>query len=349
MRFLTFNLWHGLSPTSPVAFEGLEPSERRRLREELQIEVIRQAQPDVCFFQEVNPVVRRAPLIAERLGMDVTYQPDLVGLKLFGLGLPFNLNSGLVIMTSKRFGVKRIEGVSLSRPGLSLVHSWGSWQLKEERFALFSETLLPKWGRVLLVNTHLHHGLESTTEYLDELEKLGRELELSNALMSELKDRLAQGNQRRNQELSVLLRALQRLEKRYEAVVLGGDFNASPASELGQMLREMGFRDVWQESHGSSEPGLTYDHTANQANHKLQSRFPLTMVVEDLSFSTKVKDALMGLARKHENRPRRIDYLWVRSANVELKVKKAEMIGYPNREDLAPSDHFGVIADIEPV
>jgi endonuclease/exonuclease/phosphatase family metal-dependent hydrolase len=347
MRFLTFNLWHGLSPTSPLAFEGLEPTARRELREQLQIDVLKSVAPDVCFFQEVNPVSARAPAIAQALQMEFSSQPDLVGLKLFGIGLPLNLNSGLAVMASKRVGLKWVNGVSLSRPGLNLVHSWGSWQLKEERFALFTETMLPKWGRVLLVNTHMHHGLESTAEYLEELEKLGLELELSASMMSELKDRLARGNQRRNQELTVLLRTLERYEKRYEAIVIGGDFNASPASELSQMMREMGFRDAWMEAH-PDDAGLTFDGTRNQANHLLQSRFPLTLVVEDLSFSTKIKEALLLLARKHENRPRRIDYLWFRSNSIDLKVKKAELVGFPTAEGLAPSDHFGVCAEIEP-
>lgn len=348
MRFLTFNLWHGLSPTSPVAFEGLEPTARRELREQLQLDVLKEVAADFCFFQECNPVVTRAPQIADHLRMQMTYQPDLVGMKLFGVGIPFNLNSGLAILANNSYGVKKVDGVSLSRPGLNLVRSWGSWQIKEERFALFSETMIPGWGRVLLINTHLHHGLEGTAEYLEELEKLGDELELSASMMSELKDRLAAGNQRRNQEISVLLRTLQNYQSRYEVVILGGDFNASPASELGQILRESGFRDAWAEAHPEGG-GLTFDHTKNQANHLLQSRFPLTLQVEDLSFSVKIKDALMALARKHENRPRRIDYIWYRSNSVALKVKSADLVGFPNSEGLAPSDHFGVCADIEAV
>jgi len=74
MRFLTFNLWHGLSPVSPVLFEGLEPAERRRLREQLQLRVLREVSPDVGFFQEVNPVVKRAPEIAAHLGMDLVFR-----------------------------------------------------------------------------------------------------------------------------------------------------------------------------------------------------------------------------------------------------------------------------------
>lgn len=346
MRFVTFNLWHGLAPSSPVAFEELEPAGRKVLREELQYEVLRELQPDICFFQETNPVGVRAEHFATELGMDFCFQPDLVGLKLFGLGIPYNLNSGLLTMARRPLGLKCLEGVSLSRPGTHLVHSWGSWQLKEERFALFSETMLPKWGRVLLINTHLHHGLEATPEFLSELENLAKEMELSDGVVSELKSRLAAGAERRARELAALLEAVQRYESRYEVVILGGDFNASPETQFGGELRDAGFVDVWREA-SAADPGLTFDSTRNQANHRMLTGFPITLMVEDLSFSSKVKEALMSLARRQEARPRRIDYLWMRANSSRLEVTSARIFGQPNSEGLAPSDHFGVCADIE--
>lgn len=346
MRFVTFNLWHGLTPSNPVAFEALEPEGRRNLREESQLRLLKELKPDVCFFQEVNPVTRRAPLFSDRLKMDNVIQPDLVGLKLFGLGIPFNLNSGLMMLAGRSFGLKFIEGVSLSRPGSHLVHTWASWQLKEERFALFAEALLPKWGRVLLINTHLHHGLEATPEFLLGLDHLATELDLSTALVSEIKTRLQAGSERRLRELEVLLETLHKYEQRYEVVVIGGDFNASPESNFGQSLAQYGFRDTWLDVHPEGG-GFSFDSTRNQANHLLQSQFPLTLVVEDLSFSLKIKEALLALARKQETRPRRIDYIWLRANSLTLKVTKADLVGLPDKEGLAPSDHFGVCTDIE--
>lgn len=346
MRFLTYNLWHGLSPSSPIAFEALEPVGRRTLREQLQVETIQHLRPDVCFFQEVNPSAARAAMFAGKLQMQAAVQPDLVGLKLFGVGLPLNLNSGLVILAGQNYGLKKVEGVSLSRPGTHLVHGWGSWQLKEERFALFSETMLPRWGKVLLVNTHLHHGLETSLEFLKGLKALARELDLSDSVVSEIETRMAAGSARRAREMEVLLEALAKYERRYEVVMIGGDFNAGPESEVSRMLAQAGFRDVWQEAHPEGG-GLSFDGTINVANHLLQERFPLTLVVEDLSFSNKTKESLLALARKQEALPRRIDYLWLRTSSLPLKVTAAQLVGLPNDEGLAPSDHFGVCADIE--
>ncbi len=346
MRFLSFNLWHGLTPSNPVAFEALESTGRLELRRAMQLELLQKLKVDIGFLQEVNPATQRIREFSEVLKFSCTVQPDLVGLKLFGLGLPLNLNSGLVTFTSSNLSLKKVAGVSLSRPGTHWVHSWASWQLKEERFALFSETILPKWGRVLLVNTHLHHGLESTPQFEEQLVELGEELDLSPSAVTELKLRLRAGQARRLQELKVLLEELQRREKRYEVVVLGGDLNCSPFGPEAELLRAAGFQDAWQEANGEA-PGYSYDGSVNVANHILQERFPLTLVVEDLSFDPKVKEALLKLARRQESRPRRIDYLWIKSRSLKLKVQQAQLVGLPDAEGLAPSDHFGVCADIE--
>lgn len=316
------------------------------MREALQRELIAELKPDVCFLQEVNPVADRVRHLSQDLQLESVYQPDLVGLKLFGVGLPLNLNSGLMIGVSKRWGVKPLDAISLSRPHFNWVRKWASWQLKEERFALFAETILPQWGKVLLVNTHLHHGLEVTPELLADLDKMAQELELTTATVSELKDRLNAGNARRAQELEVLLKAIEKHEKRYAAVLLCGDFNATPESELYKTLRERGFRDSWAELHPPNE-GFTFDATKNQANHRLQAEFPLSLVVEDLSFSSKVKEAFLKLGRCQENRPRRIDYVFFKSVGADLKPSRVELVGFPNAEGLAPSDHFGILADIE--
>lgn len=329
-----------------MAFEALEPEGRRILREQLQIELLREIKPDICFFQEVNPLAKRAPLLAQAIDMSSVSQSDLVGLKLFGFGLPFNLNSGLVIQVKRSVGLKKIAGVSLSRPGSNLVQSWASWQLKEERFALFAETLLPGWGRVLLINTHLHHGLEATPQFIAALEALASELDLAPNIVTEIQSRMHRGSERRAEEIGVLIAELEKYEQRYEVVILGGDFNASPESDFGQALRAKGFRDTWREVHPSSDLGLTFDSTRNSANHLLQDRFPLTLVVEDLSFASKTKEALLALVRSQESRPRRIDYLWLRADSVEMQIQESRLVGLPNAEGLAPSDHFGVCADI---
>jgi endonuclease/exonuclease/phosphatase family metal-dependent hydrolase len=345
MRFLSFNIWHGLTPSSLLAFDALEVAGRRKLRQDLQIQTLKEIKPDIAFLQEVNPIVSRSKELARALSMSHCVQPDLVGTKFLGFGFPYNLNSGLAIMSDERWGLKKVRGLSLTRPGSHLVQTFASWQLKEERFALLSEVMVPKWGRVLLVDTHLHHGLESSPEFEKSLLVAADELELSESAMAELQSRLKAATDRRMHEIQVLLDAVRAVENRYEVVVMGGDFNCTPDSPVAELLRSAGFRDAWVE--GGEGPGLTFDGSVNVANHRLQAIFPLTLIVEDLSFSTRVKETLLALARKQERRPRRIDYLWFRSHSLNIEVRRAQMVGLPDENGLAPSDHFGVSADLE--
>lgn len=346
MRVLSFNLWHGLSPSSPLAFEALEPDTRRRLREDLQISTIKSLNPDFCLLQEVNPVPTRGPAVVAAIDMDGEFQGDLVGLKVLGVGLPFNLHSGLAITAAKKFGLKRVDAISLSRPNFNWVRMWASWQLKEERFALFCESMVPGIGKVLLVDTHLHHGMEVTPDFEAKIDEMVKTFELNSSFVSELKERLRRGDERRRSEVAVLMSAIKKIEKKYSAVIVCGDLNANPDSELFHIFKEMGFRDAWLEAN-PTDVGFSWDRTTNEANHLLQARFPLSLVLEDLTFSAKMKEHLLGLARVQENRPRRIDYVWFKSHGVNLKVTRAELVGKPNAEGLAPSDHFGVCVDLE--
>jgi len=142
------------------------------------------------------------------------------------------------------------------------------------------------------------------------------------------------------------LDTLRGLQDRYQAVVMAGDFNASPQSQVYKMLKDEGFCDAWAEAHPKQD-GHSFDQERNSANHLLQGRFPLTLALDDFSSNVKNKEALLNMARRHEGRPRRIDYLWFRSESLKLKVLKADLVGLPNEEGLAPSDHFGVYADID--
>lgn len=346
MRILTYNLWHGLSPSNPLMFDALEPEARRRLRYGLQPGIISSVHADFVFLQECNPAPERLVEFQTRLGMDGFYQSDMVGIKILGVGFPLNLNSGLITLAQKDHHLRWLSGPRLSG-ARSFLSSWASFQLKEERYALMCEAMMPGLGRVLLVNTHLHHGLECDPAFMDRVMSAAEELGLSPMQKTELKERLEHGNRRRLQEMGTLLKAIKKWSARYELVVLGGDFNAENQGELGQLLREHGFKDAWLEAPGAG-PGLSFDKEDNIANHVLQERFPSTLMVDDLTFSAKTKETLMELMRVQEARPRRIDQIWYRSVQKPIRVSGAELVGRPDADGMAGSDHFGVAVNIEP-
>lgn len=344
MRVLTYNLWHGLTPSHFVRFAELEPASRRHLREAEQARLMRELQPDFCFLQEANPVRERAQELRAALEGQVEYHPDLVGTKMLGVGVPWNLNSGQVIVAGRKWPLKGLGAHSLDSEHKGWVSKWGSWQLSEQRWAVFAESLFPNWGRVLLASTHLHHGLEDTPDLRQELKSLVRELGLSENVHEELLVRLRSANQRREKEWDILKGHIEANSHRLSAVILAGDLNASPASDLLNRMQAFGFKDTWAMANDGAD-GFTYDRVKNEANHKLQEEFPSTFAWEDLTFDKKVRDRLTEFVRNAEFRRRRIDYVLVRS-EIEFSVSSAQLIGLPV-DGLAPSDHFGVCVDLQ--
>lgn len=345
MKILTLNLWHGLSPSSLLVFEPLEPLARRRLREKLQVQLLKELDADIAFFQEMNPILHRFRKFTAALDRHGVIQPDLVGLKFLGVGLPINLFSGLAILAKPDWPLRKIKAVRLSGQR-SFVSQWMSFQLHEERYALFAETVRPNVGKILLINTHLHHGLEATEDFVERLNELMDDTKLSATIKRELRERLAAGNERRAKELSTLLKEMEKLKANYEMVILGGDFNCSPEGEVGQKLRDVGFTDVWAKGH-PGENGFTFDRTQNLANHILQDRFPSTFLIDDLSFDESTKERFDQLTQAQERRPRRIDQLWVYGSSGVLKSMRSQIVGLPSSEGLACSDHFGLLSDLD--
>lgn len=347
MKILTFNLWHGLAPATAGSFVELEPEVRRLKREELQESIVAGLQADVVLFQEVNPLADRLKRWQSVLNMQGFAQPDLSGLKVKGWGWPPRLNSGLGIFVSKQFAPRWVAGLQLSGGRISFAKVWATLQLSESRYALFIEFLHPQWGRVLVVNCHLHHGLELDESLRGKISKLGEENILTANATSELKDRISGANGRRLQEVRNLLEFIHTRKQRYSLILLGGDLNCSSTSPAMQQISEFGFRDLWLDKHRTEASGYTFDHSRNHANHVLTSQYPLTIETEDLSFSPKTRDVVRGLLQDHERRERRIDYLLAWSSQKSVPVKNIELVGVPDKDHLGPSDHFGVLAEIE--
>jgi endonuclease/exonuclease/phosphatase family metal-dependent hydrolase len=108
-----------------------------------------------------------------------------------------------------------------------------------------------------------------------------------------------------------------------QAVILMGDFNAGSDSEEIAVLRAAGFQDAWAAVR--QEPGYTWDGTVN-GNIRLQKEaYP-----EDFWL---------------EPKRNRIDYIFFRGNG--LKVLRAEVVLNRPGQGVYPSDHFGVLAEIE--
>src|SRR5690349_3053862 len=133
MRFLTFNLWHGLAPSGRLMFRALEPEFRRITRERQHQEILSSLKPDVACLQEVNPVATRSLELASVLDQEPFWQPDLIGMKWQGRGWPPNLNSGLLTLINKKWAPRFIAAKKLSGAKWSLESKVIAVQWRETR------------------------------------------------------------------------------------------------------------------------------------------------------------------------------------------------------------------------
>lgn len=342
LSFATLNLWHGLSFDSKLRFSFLEPKTRRKMRERLQVETFKELDADVYFLQEVNPVWERSLEISEALEKVAFEQTDLAGVKLFGVGFPLNLNSGLVTLVPDRWSPRQLGVIQLSGHRGAKAATLYSFQLDECRYAILTEAIHPQMGKILLVNTHLHHGLEWKEAYRPELEAWIKKYDVSQSVSEELFKRMKAANERRSYEVNRLLSKLSNLRSTYQLMVLGGDLNFSPQSELYQDLVDFGFHD---ETAVKQNELLTWMPEGNQANHHFQGQFPPTVFVEDLTFSPMAQQDLIALIRKWEAESRQLDYVFTCSSK-EFS-SRLRVFGQPTDEKLALSDHFGVFLEAE--
>ena len=339
MRILTYNLWHGLDGKGVLFFGELEPWGRKQERVKIQIRCLQKWAADIVFFQELNPLFPAVYDYSSQLKTDHIQQMDLSGIKIGGFGPPFNLQSGLATLCREDWSFSRLKGLQLSgdRP---MNRQFFSFQFREARYALFGEIYHPEWGRVLLVNTHLHHGCEYDPAWDCYLNQMVQEGKLKEADKRSLQRDLRRGDRRREGELKKLLEQIDQLSHDYELTILGGDFNSRPDSVVIKRVLDQGFEDAWLAS-GQSDPGLTWDCNQNPGNHQfnedVQFGFQWQQKVGPLS----IRQDLLEKVHKFESRPRRIDYLFFRTSH-RLRVKSEVFHAKDSHRDLHGSDHFGV-------
>lgn len=344
MRVLTYNLWHGLDAKGVLWFGRLEPDARLKRRLRLQSQTLADLKPDLLLVQELNPLAGRLAQLSRRLGMRGFGQVDNSGLKLLA-GPPFNLESGIACLVAKKDFLRKIKAVKLS--GDRIASGPLSFQLRESRYALFCEWDHQTLGRILVANLHLHHGLEYTAKLKTQINSWAKHFTITEEKRIAVDEILNAGDQRRHSEMQKFIDVLSGLQNRYNYTIVGGDFNTTPESSVAKRLDELGFVDCWHHMHPEgSDPGYSFDKDKN-STHKLLSGFALPFSTKSLNLDEPADRALNLLLSEHEARPRRIDYLWIKSRLGQMRVHACKLVGAKSPIELELSDHFGVLAELE--
>ena len=343
LRVATWNLWHGFGPGGVIGFAPAESRENAAGRARDHRAALDATHADVDLLQECNPLGRARPL-ARAMAKTQSGQLDAVGVKLFGLGLPQGLDSGLATLSRRELNSRSRGAISLLHPRYTLVHRLASAQVKEERFALF--TALDFAGRkILMVNTQLHDGLEAPLEFRDAVLSRASARGLDAAGLRRLDQRLTSGDRRRRREIEFILSRVDELARAHDVVVIAGDFNADPTSDAARAMSAAGYRDAWATAR-PTEPGFTYDRRTNPLNARVQDQANPALRLDDLGLAEPARIELDQVVRAFEQRPRRIDYVWFKSTRDAVVVEDVGLIGTA-KDGRPASDHFGVWVELQ--
>ena len=331
LKVINYNLWHGLG-TGYLKREELEPPSHKQARFQEQIRLIKSAEPDILFLQEVHPVSSRSKEMAKTLEMSRVFQQTNCGMSFFGLRLPVNLTIGIAVLARPPLQLKKILGLKLSGPP-GFCNPYLTFQYAEFRYALFALAHHPQYGSFLLVNTHFHHGVEwsdTVREKIKEWEEAGT---LTAGQKQELEETVSASNARRANELNRIFSKISELKKRYGnlPLILAGDLNSTTNSPIYKKIIET--HHLKDSAGNYASTPYTWNPEENKQNHKFTEKF-------GVSVPTFGKAEVEAFFKEYDRRQRRIDYVFV-SPEIEV-ISSALFADKPNEKGVTGSDHFGV-------
>jgi endonuclease/exonuclease/phosphatase family metal-dependent hydrolase len=351
-RILTYNVLHGFEVRG-WSITPSESEEARAARFNLQTQQLSLVQPDVVLLQEVNPLPGEAQAYVTALkkgGLAYTevHQADACAIRLFGWGIVPGLNNGLAVLAKAPLRVRKVKGLKLSG-GIGRCGDCFGLQLGELRYAVIAEVENPATrNRLLAVSLHLHSGIERASSFLRRIAEAEEEGRLRREDLQEFVTALQQNQNRRLQEIRVLVKELSRLlaEEMYLGAIVGGDFNFEPNSQEYRELRRAGLRDTYTIPSVSSYE-YSYDPVRN----------PLAEQEDRLTLPTSLRRAMTDLSEDEQQRivegyrevmgqGRRIDYLFHmgKLPNNPQGCLRQELFGTPTTVVAQPgSDHYGVL------
>ena len=352
IKILSYNVLHGLKVGTFWVSQGESPQHKQK-RFQLQVKQLTQVQPDIVFLQEVNPLPGMAKqyitvLKEHGLQYEQVHQVDACGWRLSeNIALIKELNNGLVILAREGNGLQEIEGLKLSGSG-GCHDTWGI-QFGELRYALVGEITWPgTQEKFLLVNVHLHSGIESDAYFLKELSDSHKQGRLSH--YDELKSELLNDQEERLSELRALTDELDALIARnnYAGIVLGGDFNFEQRAPGYKELLEYGAVDLAKIATQKNTHLQTIDPEKDTLAQEDAKTVPGRMrsLIEDES--TDDRQEILADYQDNIRRPRKVDYIFVIPIHSHVLPKNGcvekELFGLEEDASGHPgSDHYGIL------
>jgi endonuclease/exonuclease/phosphatase family metal-dependent hydrolase len=335
LRLLTINVWSGLDYKGSLRFGAYEPRRTRQARYRSLLAQIRELDPDVIFMQEVNPAAGFSARLARDLGFSRCHQVCIGGIKLGPFGIPSNCKEGNAILARKSLRLQKVEDWKLSG-AFGLFGDALTIHFNQAIFALLARIFIG--DRPLhLVNVHLVAALPGADPALAAAwQAVCRKNGVPEKDNLQALQQWQRNSARQKIELQKLARHLRELSPAIPLLV-GGDFNIPATSPLlGEFQAAAGLQDTFRAENTARV--FSWDAAANR----------------NALFSTGLSDRLgkplQGydlLTAIYDATPRRIDYLFCSSHFPAAAVRKAGIVLDREADGVQPSDHFGVMADLE--
>ncbi len=331
LNIATVNIWSGLDYHGVWTIGEHESGKLREQRLSILFNELRALRPDIIALQEVNPVHRVSTMLAESLGYDVLSQRVNAGIKVGGLGIPWNFNEGLAILARKELGLEFFDVWELSSSFGALGNGF-SFHFVEQNIALVGKVNV-NGVEVFIVNTHLPAHVRADSTTLNKLRAIASE-ESADVLVFERN--FLEGANVRLEQSKILGDNISSLLKD-APVVLVGDFNAEPTTpEILFLKTEMRFLDAAAEKDQVEQ--VTWDAEKNN----------------NIQFSTKPFDSRGGrlpplelLDAWYDGYGRRIDYIFLNERFRREDIASARIFLDKPENGLFASDHYGVMAEID--
>ncbi len=334
LTVVTFNTWYGMDGHGLLKMGEYETQQRRDKRLEILIKDLKQLNPDIIFLQEVNPVGRVTGRLKKALGYSAILKLYNGGIKIFGLGIPVNLNMGLVILARKNLKLKNIGSKQISGP-IGLYNQYIAFHFSEARFVLAGKVTV-NGKELLLFNTHTHAALPADKGLFKTVEQWQTVGKISEKEKEKVDKGITADWNRRKKELKAIADYVEK-KAAGKPYILGGDFNTNPeAKGMAAMVKRLDLTDTYHVIRPDL-PGFTWD-SINNPNTK-----------NDASLKFVNGDAKKGvelLSAMFDQSPRRIDFILLGGGMGRSNVIASRIVFNTAVDGIYPSDHFGVLSEI---
>lgn len=333
LKFVTINAWTGLDYVGRIKVGEYEPEGTRQQRFRILVGELKRIQPDILALQEVNPVSARGVALADELGYDCIYQRANSGAKIGYLGIPCNLNEGLVILAKRNLHLQFVDVWNLS-DGFGIIGNSASLHWTERRIALVGKVRIGN-QEVYVANIHLSSVVPEDTSARYVARQIASMKSHDEEKIQDIVNGCFSDAGNRMRSVEILLENIDRQHSGRAFIVLG-DFNAGPSQPEIRRFTEAGrFLDVVE----SSDIGLVVTWDPERNTNVRYSVQPIDAKGDTL-------DTYGLLTAWYDAKPRRIDYIFLNDQWRVSDVADVRVVLDQPANGLFASDHYGLLATV---